>query len=479
MAVLTPIIDPDDLNQGIEVTINTTARTIALNVAGNLDNNGVTLQALYSFCKEEWRTDAALIKFPFPITAITPEQFEWIENWKPADDATRRLIRTAGWRENNAAGQTGREYSGVISLGNIDSTDPVTGDVVYYFFATDTSGTDFDFAGSVNQAVQTFGDAAIDATSTTFDKRGEVLTVRIRIQGKTFDQSTTTDIGVSTLTNQAYRFPLAEDTDLKINAALTDLVIDPNSDGDNSDSTDAGVAGMTTTFNAIAQSRTIGASSYDFGIIIEGNDAPAEDIYTYVQWALRQTTDINAGTPPVVVGRLADEMLQFIGDTLRTLSASNPAGGGTGVYIDTFNANDTNRLEFTDNTGTIRTFPFVAAGSLLPNANLQNDASAIYRMFFTSVPDGDFGTADAILVQDSTGTDIAGDISGSASISFDFAYDTNAQGSRTPGTDAPVTVVAIGLEQAQYVAQTATITRQTGLAISLVSALERNYSNPV
>ncbi len=51
---MTLIIDPDDLNQGTEVTINTSAKTIALSVAGNLSNDVVTGQALYSFLKEEW-----------------------------------------------------------------------------------------------------------------------------------------------------------------------------------------------------------------------------------------------------------------------------------------------------------------------------------------------------------------------------------------------------------------------------------------
>ena len=41
-----------------------------------------------------------------------------------------------------------------------------------------------------------------------------------------------------------------------------------------------------------------------------------------------------------------------------------------------------------------------------------------------------------------------------------------------------VTVVAIGLETAQYVRTTSTITRAVNQSISLVAALERNYSNP-
>ena len=54
------ITDPDNLNQGTEITIDTAALTIALTVTGNLSNDGAAGQALYSFLKEEWKTDASL-----------------------------------------------------------------------------------------------------------------------------------------------------------------------------------------------------------------------------------------------------------------------------------------------------------------------------------------------------------------------------------------------------------------------------------
>lgn len=82
------IVDPDLLSQGVEVTISSVAKTIALNIAGDLSADGVTGQCLYSFLKEEWKSDANLIKFPFPMISITNEQFEFIEGWKPANDAT-------------------------------------------------------------------------------------------------------------------------------------------------------------------------------------------------------------------------------------------------------------------------------------------------------------------------------------------------------------------------------------------------------
>ena len=208
------ITDPDDLNQGTEITIDTSAKTIALAVAGNLSNDGVTGQALYSFLKEEWKNDASLIAYPFPMVSITPEQFEFIEDWVPANDTTRNLIRSAGWREITAADAVEREYMGIISLGNIDSAD-----TPYYAFSSDSAKTDFDFAGTINQAIQTFG----DASNGNFDKRSDTLTVYIRAQGKTYGSATSTSIGLTALNYIANRFPLAEAADSKVTASDSDI----------------------------------------------------------------------------------------------------------------------------------------------------------------------------------------------------------------------------------------------------------------
>jgi hypothetical protein len=434
------IIDPDNLNQGTEITISTSAKTIALNVTGNLSNDGVTMQALYSFLKEEWKSDGNLIPYPFPMVSITPEQFEFIEGWVPSNDTTRNLIRSAGWREINDSDAIEREYMGIISLGNIDNTD-----TAYYAFSTDTSKTDFDFTGPINQAIQTFG----DSSNGNIDKRSDTLTVYIRAQGKTYGSATSTSIGLTALNYIANRFPLAESADSKVTAS------------DSTISTTAPYTGMSITYGAVT--RSIGGVSYNFDVVVDGNQGTAEQIYEFVQYSLRLSSDIDAGAGSQD-GSLADSLMSFAGEALSTT---------TGVYIDDFQTNDTNRLSFTDTGGTVRTFPFVAAGTISFNANLVSDSDAIYRMFFTS----GFGTGSALLVDDNSGADISGNIGGSSTISFDFDYDGNTQGGRTAGTDANVTVVAIGLDTAQYVSATATITRATGQNISLVAPLERNYDN--
>lgn len=209
--------------------------------------------------------------------------------------------------------------------------------------------------------------------------------------------------------------------------------------------------------------------------------ATAEEIYEKVQYQLRQNADIDA-TSGTVTGKVADQLLEFVGDTLRTgfKTPSNPNGGGSGVYISGFASADTNRIEFKDNGFVTRTFPFVAVLTIQFGANLIADPNAKYWVYFTTLPGAgnDFGETGALLVDDNDGLDMAGNVSGQTSIQKTFNYDGNVQGGRTAGTDADITVVAIGLGLAQPVRATATIGRSTGNTVSLVAALERNYANP-
>jgi hypothetical protein len=112
--------------------------------------------------------------------------------------------------------------------------------------------------------------------------------------------------------------------------------------------------------------------------------------------------------------------------------------------------------------------------------NLSSDASAKYWVYFTTLPGAgnDFGESGALIVDDNDGADMSGSISSQTSIQRTFNYDGNVQGGRTAGTDATITAIGIGLSTGQYVRAQGTIARSTANSISLVAALERNYSNP-
>jgi len=333
---------------------------------------------------------------------------------------------------------------------------------------------------------------------------------------KLYAQSEIADIGVTTLTYQAYRFPLANADDLKVTHAdgvvgadlpYTDMditylpgvgfapwanatVYPANSVVSNTGRWYFTAAGGTSsgtdplddsgvTWTAYAGERQIGANYYPFNIIIDADAAgngglpTAEQIYEFIQYSLRQNSDIDTGTG-TVIGKTANVLLSFVGDTLVT---------EPGVYIDDFAETDINRIEFYDYLGNKRVYPFVAAGTINFNDNLVIDGSAIYKMFFTNNDAGsnngaDFGTASAIIVQDNDDVNIAGNIT-APSVQFTYDYDGNLQrGAGSAATDVPVTVVAIGLTKAQYVKATGTIGRSNANSFSLVASLERNYSNP-
>lgn len=475
---MTLIVDPDSLDDSVaddgsqEVFINTTTKTIKLVVVGALSTDGVTLKALYSFLKEEWRNDPNsknLAAFPFPMVPITDESFELVEGWDFFNDTGRYLIRTGGWTVRNTSGNVTQMWAGIIGLGSIESNDQL-----YYQQVSGGASTNVQLLGQINQAVQVLSDPNGDgAYGDGFDRR-TYFKLFAREQGQLYDNATLADIGVTTMASIAYRFPIGTASDLKV--THTDTGIDANSDNT---ADVAPYSGMSITYYAAAQSRTIGGVARSFGIIINGNSGTAEQIYEFVQWQLRRTTDIDAGAG-TLVGKIADDLLLFTGDSLKTLSATNPAGGGTGVYIDNFVVGDTNRLTFTDNSAVERTYPFVATLTITFGDNLRLDGSAKYWVYFTTLPgaSNDFGESGALIVDDNNGADMAGNVSGATSIQHSFAYDSNVQGGRTAATDAGITVVGIGLATGQYVKATGTIGRSTTNSISLVAALERNYANP-
>ena len=550
------ITDPDQLEDSAiddgsqEVFINTATKVIKLNTVGNLSTDGVTLKALYSFLKEEWRTDPHsknLAAFPFPMTPITDESFEFGDGWDFANDTARYLIRNAGWTVKNVSGNTTQIWAGIIGLGTIESDDQL-----YFQQSTGGSATDFQLTGQVNQAVQIFKDDDGDGNTSEgsdFDRR-TVFNIFVREYNQLYGDSSLTDIGVTSMSAIAYRFPISTGDDLKIqdddatvaaNSPYTAITIryfdqDFTRDVDSTTDRNFGIVIDVGTHSGVDGSCSSGGSvltTSEGGIITAGNPyaggtltiheganagtytisgnptatqvtitgtfpstvsnqsftlqrgtpitATAEEIYTKVQYLLRQSSDIDS-TDQTVTGQTADALLKFVGDTLVCGDGipTNPNGGGSGVIIEGFSSSDTNRIEFYDNTGTKRTYPFVAVLTINFGANLVSDASAKYWVYFTTLPGStnDYGESGAVIVDDNSGSDIAGDVSGQTSIQKTFNYDGNVQGGRTAGTDAGITVVGIGLATGQYVKATGTIARSTSNTVSLVAALERNYQNP-
>jgi len=447
------IVDLDLIDVGTELTLDTTAKTFTLNVAGQLvAKDGVSLQALYSKFISLWTTDT-YNKFPFPMYAIDAKSGQFIfgfdgstyNGWKPANDATRTYLRDGGWSEYSSAGVLNRQYVGIVSLGEVSADAQL-----YYQKASGGTAANFTFTDEVNEGIQVYG----DATNGNFDSR-TYFKGYVREQGKKFRDSVLADTGQTGTGAYTVNLLLSNEADLKI--AANDAAM-----------TGAPYSGITVQYYATDQTKTIGGTGYPFRVVITGNNATAEQIYTKVQYLLRQDADIDSGSG-TVIGRTADSLLSFTGDELTTT---------TGVYIEGYNSNDVNRLKFTDQNGVVRAEPYTAAGSLNFNSFLTAGGTGYYRMYFTDLAgDNDYGKTGAITVDNAAGADIAGTITG-ASISFSFAYDANVQGGRTAGTDAAVTVIAGNAGSAKPVVATYTIAKAVGQNITLTAEQDRAYVNP-
>ena len=459
------IIDPSDLSNGsVDVVVDVATKTIEIkpyhatnNPTGVILNEGATGglagQTLYSWLKERWKADTTFIKYPFPMEAITPEQFEFINGWLPKDDVTRKLIRSAGWAEKDSGGTVLRQYAGVVSLGSLGVTDQP-----YFRFGTDTA-TNFTYTGPINEAVQIYGDATNGNINFT---DGDNFDVYCRELGKTFAYSNNTQIGAPVLTYIVYRFPLSNGSDLKISAEAiaADATLGATAPWSN----------ITVEYFGTDQLFDVDGDTINeaYRVIVtdSAGTATTQQIYEKIQWSLRQTTDIDTGAGSVI-GKVATSLFGFVGDTLV---------GANGVYIANLNSNYLNAVDFYDFGGTLRRYPFVSAGTINFGTNAAS-GDFKYWMFFADTPDGDYGTSAAIIVNDKDGNPITGTYAGSP-ISWTFAYDSNVQGSRTPQVNAAVKVVGIGLSGGQFVIVDHTITRTAGQSILLAPAQERNYSNP-
>ena len=439
------ITSRSSLNVGTEITIDETARTFTLIEAGNLvAKDGVTGQALYSKLEDLWTT-AGYQDSPFPMYAIDvlSGQFYFgtdgatYSGWKPADDTTRQMLRDMGWREYSAAGVLNREYVCAAGLGVVSS-----GAQEYYQRSVGGSPIDFTFTDQVNEGVQVYG----DASNGNFDNRAYMKTF-CREQGYTFSESVLSDTGKNGTGAYIVNFLLSNGEDLKITAE--DVAM-----------TGAPYDGITVSYYTANQSIDIGGTGYPFKIVIDGDGATLEQIYTKMNYLLRQATDINeAGDAGTITGKTAALLLEFVGDNII---------GAESVVIINMNAADLNRATFTDANGVERQHPYVAAGTIESNSFLVGSGST-YRMMYTTTPDGDdYGESTAVTVNDADGTPITGTIS-AASISFTFDYDGNTQGGYAGGTDRPYTVIAIRPGYGKFTVATGTLTRSKANKVVLTA----------
>lgn len=459
--------------------------------------------------------------------------------WKPATDATRQMLRDGGWSEYNSAGVLARQYAGIVGLGVVSAGSQLywqktsTGAPVNFTFtdqcnegiqvfgniAADATTTTFDdrtyFKGFVREYQKKYKDSVLADTGKT--STGANL-VNLLLSNETDLDITVADASItgapySEINVKYFATAFSKAVDITGGTArdfgiVVDVGTHSGVDGVSNGTTTfttaaAGITGATYTGGTLIVHEGAGKGTYTISgtpaagsitttVAVTGSAsglsfslqratpvvATLQQIYTKIQYQLRQATTINA-TPSgtSVIGKTASILLNFVGSALKAgfYAPTNPAGGGTGVTIQGYATADTNSFTSYDNTAATRDYPYAAAGTISFNAPLIGGGSS-YRLMFTTLPGAtnDYGESGAVTVNNAAGSPITGAI-GASSVSFDFDYDGNVQGGRTAGTDAAVTLVGVKPGTGKFVVATGTLSRSKAIALALVAETDRVY----
>lgn len=451
------ILDPDLLSYSVNgatgnLRFDTAAKTIQLVAGGDLvAKDGVTGQCLFSKIKEVLRADPELPKYALPVREmIHDESMELVNGWTLKDAASLKMVRDCGVAYVNAAGAVVAMYACFVTLGPVAAGTP---DADLYFVqssATDAAVSNFTHVNTgttfgVNELVQIYADADGNGTP-DFDYRSYAK-VFLRRAGYTYAESSNVDIGYPSLTYKKYNFPITH-------------AVDPAVTVD--DATLAGYSGLAIEWFASNQAFSLGTNGpYQYRQTITAAGKQQLEIYSWVQWRLRQSGDIDAGSGNRV-GKVTPSLVFMDGDTLKTRLL--PTGG---THIVNPAGASLNNIAEADNSfaGTYRTYPYVAAITLEFDSYLQADgAEAKYWLWDAAT----YGTAGATLLEDSDGEPITGSVSG-ATASFGFNY---------PGSPVPFVAVAVGKSNGKTAISTGSIGASTANKATLVAGLERWYLNP-
>ena len=444
------ITDPDLLTYSVDSATNilrfdTTNKTVELVEGGAFTFfDGVTGQCLFSKIKEVLKADATIIKYALPVREmIHDESMELVNGWTFKNTNTLKAVRDCGVAYRNAAGAFTAKFACIVTLGAVAAGTSAS----ELYFAQDSatnasvaSFTHLHTADSfgVNELVQFYSDTNGDGTP-DYDYSA-YFKVFLRRGGYTFDESSNADIGYPTLTYKKYNFPITHQVDAGVTV---------------SDATLAGYTGMSITWYAAAQSASLGTNGpYNYHVIINGNSHTHAEIYSWVQYQLRQATDIDAGAGNRT-GKVAAALVFMDGTTLKTRYQT----GVGGVHISNLSASSYNNVAEADDTQAYRTYPYTAAITLEFDSFLQLDAGvAKYWIYDAATYPG----AGATLLQDASANPMTGTISGpTASFSYAWTVDKAWIG------------IAVGDDDAKIAVASGTIEQSTGNKAVFVAGQER------
>ena len=310
------------------------------------EDDGIKLEALYAFERQERRIDEVLRQYDYFFTGTFKFGGAYnIVNNRKFDDADgsatsltvddRFKIRGSGWNELDASGALGRIYYGNISLGNIESASQP-----YYQLANGGAPVNYDKDGPINEAVQVFGDIAIDTDTTTFDTR-TYESLKIRTFGNNYDEKILSDSGVTEMGGYATGFALAESPHLTTGSySLADVY---------GGSQIAPWSTMTLEELDAAQTETgFTTADGDFTWVVNNPAGGSLDqVIAYLDALAQTDDDINAHGTNVTNGKRVGVWYAY-NAAGKILPIVGTGAASEGLFIEGLTGTDKNRVIFTD-----------------------------------------------------------------------------------------------------------------------------------
>jgi hypothetical protein len=463
-----------------KATIDMTSRGGGTADANPLSNqDGIKMEALYAFEREQRRLDETLRRFDYFFEGTFKFGGAYkIVNGRVFDDFNgtdtpsttgthggtddRVKIRGSGWNEETTSGIS-RIYYGVVSLGTIE-----TGSSPYYQLSTGATGINFAKDGPIDESIQVYGSTAYGDTGTTdFDTR-TYLSNRIRTFGYNYDEKILLDSGVTEMGGYSSGFALGETVHLTSGSySLADVYGGAQTGPWDQMSLENLVSPLTVTgFNE-------GTGTFSWVL----NNTGSGDLNQCVAFldALAQTDDdIDAGTGTVYGKRVGTWYSYDPQGRILTRSGADTDG----LYIYSVPVADQQSIVFTSDTGSTYTYPFYSGIEVTVGTNAVADTGAWYHAFFLDGPGaGDFNSTGAITVRDSSVVEVKGNVStdyvDTDEINFTFDYDGDTYGG-TAGTNKDVVFECEGDGGVTAAKTVFTIIRSATIAVTCQPSVETN-----
>ena len=379
---------------------------------------GIKLEACYAFENEQRRKDEALRKHDrfFAGSYKFAGAYEVINGRKPDDvdggntglalnsagDSDDRVKhRGSGWLEKDLSGDIGRIYYGNASLANIEALSQP-----YYQLSDGGIPVDYAKDGPIDEAIQVYGDAAVDANTSTFDTR-TYESLKLRTFGYTFDEKKLADSGVTQMDGYSTGFALGEGPHLTSgNYSLVDVY----GGAQISPWTGMGLEEHDAPVNRGGFTTADGTFTWTLNNSVPGN---LDQVVAFLDALAQTDDDINDHATNVTNGKRVGVWYEYSADG-KIIPRVGTGAASEGLIIDGLVGTDKNRVIFYDDGGNQKVYPAYSNVTITVGAGAVSDVLSWFHAFFLDGPGGsDYNTAAALTVEDASSVEVKGTVSSS------------------------------------------------------------------